>query len=96
MPVLNFGKVKVGQDVNIKLDSYPYFEFGILKGKVGSISVVPSEEVYLNIVELPNGLLSDLGNELIFSEEMSGRAEIITKKRKLLSRLYYKLEYLFR
>ena len=53
-PVLNSGKVKIGQDVNIKLSSYPDNEFGILTGKIKDISLVPNiEGLYLIDVELP-------------------------------------------
>jgi len=41
IPSTGVGKVKPGQTVNIKLDNYPYMEFGMLKAKVKNISLVP-------------------------------------------------------
>ncbi len=35
------GKVKKDQTVNIKFDNFPYMEFGLVKGKVKNISLVP-------------------------------------------------------
>lgn len=40
-PLLNSGKIKTGQEVNIRLANYPDREFGILKGKIKSISLTP-------------------------------------------------------
>ena len=37
VPSSGFGKVKVGQDVKIKLNGFPYMEFGIIEGSVASI-----------------------------------------------------------
>ena len=31
VPSPGFGKVQVGQTVNVKLDSYPYMEYGVLR-----------------------------------------------------------------
>ncbi len=43
-PALNSGKIKIGQDVNIKLRNYPDNEYGVLKGKVKDISLIPNSE----------------------------------------------------
>lgn len=95
LPSEGAGKVKPGQKVSIKLDTYPYQEFGIISGEVKSISLIPLEKTYLVSVQLPNGLVSDNKVELNFSKEMSGQAEIITEKRRLISRLFERLKYIF-
>jgi len=41
IPSTGIGKVKSGQTVNIKLDNYPYMEFGMIKAKIKNISLVP-------------------------------------------------------
>jgi hypothetical protein len=41
MPIRNSGKVKVGQRVILKLENYPYREWGSLEGEVKVISDVP-------------------------------------------------------
>jgi len=79
-PLINSGKLKVGQTVNIRLSGYPDSEFGILKGKVKEISLVPSNDgFYLLDVELPNKLITTYGLEIDFKQEMQGTAEIITE-----------------
>ncbi|MBP1618945.1 MAG: HlyD family efflux transporter periplasmic adaptor subunit, partial [Bacteroidetes bacterium] len=38
------GKIKAGQRVNIKLDNYPYLEYGVVVGRVEAISLLPDED----------------------------------------------------
>lgn len=91
VPPNGAGKIKIGQEVIIKLASYPHQEFGKLIGKVKSTSLIPTENYYLIIVDLPNGLKSDSNQILSFSKNMIGTAEIITEKRSLLSKLFSKI-----
>jgi len=57
--IFNSGKIKTGQDVNIRLNNYPDYEFGIIKGKIKNISLVPDKNNNLLIdVVFPYGLNS--------------------------------------
>lgn len=95
-PVLNSGKVKVGQDVNIKLSSYPINEFGVLKGSVQDISLVPTNEgLYLIDVKLPDELITTHKKEIEFKQEMQGIAEIITEDLRLIERVFYQFKEIF-
>lgn len=91
VPPHGAGKIKRGQSVIIKLITYPYQEFGKLIGKVKSISLIPTQNYYLIIVDLPQGLKSDNNQMLSFSKNMIGTAEIVTAKRSLLSKLFDKI-----
>lgn len=88
VPSSGFGKVKVGQDVNIKLYGFPYLEFGIIKGQVKSISSVPEKTsgglFYTVDVILPDGLLSTYHQVLPFVQDMNGSAEIVTEDMRLI------------
>jgi hypothetical protein len=81
------GKVKVGQQVNLKFVNYPYLEFGLLEGKVSKISTVPTGDYYAVEVGLPNRLLSTYGKLFEFRHELFGTAEIITDDQSLLERI---------
>jgi multidrug resistance efflux pump len=81
------GKVKTGQLVNIKLSGYPYLEYGMVRGKVKSISLVPSGDSYVIEIELPEGLSTLYGKKLEFTQNMQGTAEIITENVRLLQKL---------
>ena len=61
LPTERSGKVKKGQKVNIRFSNYPDKEFGIVKGIVENISLIPVLDVqnaksYMVDIELPNGL----------------------------------------
>lgn len=56
LPAQRSGKVKVGQRVIIRFTSYPDQEFGIVKGQVSSISLVPNHNNYMIEILLPDGL----------------------------------------
>lgn len=81
------GKVKLGQRVNIKLDNYPFLEYGILEGTIQSISSVPENQKYSLDVYFPNGLVTSYGVELEFAQKIEGDAEIITEDLRLLQRI---------
>ncbi|MTH29905.1 HlyD family efflux transporter periplasmic adaptor subunit, partial [Myroides pelagicus] len=95
--VHNSGKIKEGQTVNIRLDNYPDREFGIIKGKVKSFALIPDKENNLLVdIDLPNGLRTSYNKELVFQQEMSGRADIVTDDLKLIERLLYQFRDLFK
>ena len=100
IPIAGAGKVEIGQRVNIKLDNYPYMEYGMLEGRITNISMVPvSNEkggYYTAEIELINNLVTNYRKELPFNQEMQGNAEIITKDRRLIERLVEPLVSIFR
>jgi len=104
LPSQGAGKVAIGQKVIIKLDNYPYLEYGSIEGEVYSISMLTNQtdavseqnniRSYLITVNLPNCLTTNYGATLDFRYEIEGTAEIITKPRKLLERLFDNLKYI--
>ena len=87
LPNLGAGKVKEGQNVIIRFDRYPYMEFGLVTGVINSISLVPEGENYYVEVGFPEGLTTSYNQELEFTQEMTGQAEIITEDRSFLVRI---------
>ncbi len=94
LPMEGSGKVKKDQRVNIRLDGYPYLEYGMVEGKIRSRSLVPDENLYIIEVSIPDGLTTFYGKNLQFSHNMSGTAEIITDDMRLMERLIYPFKYL--
>ena len=92
LPVQGSAKVKVGQRVNIRLTNYPAEEYGLLVGSVAGMSSIPNEGNYLVKVTLENGLITTYKMKLEFLQQMAGNAEIITKDRSILSRIFAKLK----
>jgi len=87
VPVSGLGRVRIGQEVNIKLSGFPYMEFGVIKGRIKSLSLVPANDVYIAEIDLVNGMRSTYNIELNFISEMTGTADIITDNSRLIFRL---------
>jgi len=96
IPLSGSGKVKVGQRVNIQLANYPYMEYGMVRGKIKSISLIPTDNTYIAEVELPEGLKTNYGKKLEFGQEMQGSAEIITDDIPLIVKLFNPIKALFK
>ncbi|WP_343696412.1 HlyD family efflux transporter periplasmic adaptor subunit [Flavobacterium sp.] len=95
-PALNSGKIKVGQRVNIRLANFPDREFGVLRGKIQNISLVPDKDGNLLIdVALPNGLETSYKKQIVFQQEMKGSAEIVTEDLRLIERILYQFKSIF-
>jgi multidrug resistance efflux pump len=92
-PAQNLGKVRIGQTVNIKLQNYPDYEFGVLKGKVNTVSEISNKEgLYIVDVILPEKLITSYNKEIVFKQEMRGTAEIITEDLRLIERFFYQFK----
>lgn len=87
LPLLGAGKVKPGQTVHIKFHQYPFEDYGIVRGVVRLKSIVPDGDNHLVTVDLPDGLITNVGFEVPYAQTMKGVAEIITEDVRLLTRL---------
>lgn len=87
----NFGKVKVGQQVIIKLINYPFEEYGSLSGSIQEIEPTSSGCQYRVKMTLTHGLKTNYDKTLPFKNEMQGSLEIITEDMRLLERTFYGL-----
>jgi len=93
MPLTRSGKVKPGQKVNIRFANFPDNEYGLIKGRVKNISLVPTrdsqgESYYTVEIELPEGLKTTYDKELPYLPEMQAQADIITDDISLLERFF--------
>ncbi len=93
IPVSGFGKVKKEQKVSVKIDSYPYMQFGHVVGKITSVSLVPINEQYNSEIEFPRGLISSYNIDIPFSQEMTGIAEVNTNNLSLFQRFTQPIRY---
>lgn len=97
IPATNSGKVREGQKVLLKLDNYPYQEFGMVEGRVKNIANSPDKDgnYYVNVI-LPNGLQTSFHKTLPFDKELKGNAEVVTQDLRLLERFFYQMRKLLR
>lgn len=90
-PVNGSGKVKINQKVQIRLANFPYVEYGMIEGKIETISLIPElvqdEYFYTAEVSLTYGLTTNYKKTLPFNQQMQGTAEIITEDMTIYQRL---------
>lgn len=95
IPFEGAGRVKVSQRVNIKLDGYPYIEFGMVEGVVRSISSGSTDDGFPALAALPKGAVTSYGTALCLERELKGTAEISTEELTVFQRLFNHFKYLY-
>jgi HlyD family secretion protein len=86
IPISGFGKIEIGQKVNIKLSGFPYMQYGVLRGKIYTVSQVPGEGGFSADIELTEGMTSTYREKIRFIHEMDGTADIITMDTRLINK----------
>jgi multidrug efflux pump subunit AcrA (membrane-fusion protein) len=86
IPVSGFAKIEIGQTVNIKLSGFPYMQYGVLRGRINSLSQVPGEGGFSADIELTEGMTSTYREKIRFIHQMDGTADIITKDVRLINK----------
>ncbi|PIF32523.1 HlyD family secretion protein [Flavobacterium sp. 9] len=95
VPLQNSGKIQINQKVLIKLDNFPYQEYGMLEGRVQSMSTITDKDGnYFIEVAMPKGLKTTYGKEIKFDKELTGSADIITEEMRLIERVFYQFRKL--
>ena len=92
LPLQRSGKVKVGQRVIVRFTNFPDQEFGIVNGRLSSVSLVPSENNYMVEIVFPDGLITNYGKKLPVFYEMKATAEIVTDDLRLIERFFQPLK----
>jgi hypothetical protein len=89
LPIVGSGKVKPNQRVVIRLDNYPYYEFGTLQGRVLSKSNVPKDNAYIVTIGLDSigGATTSFNKSIEFQQQLQGDADIITEDKRFLQRI---------
>lgn len=87
LPLRGAGKVRAGQKAIVRIDKYPFMEYGSLMGRVEGISLVSDQEFYSVEISFPEGLKTNYDRELVFNQGMTGQAEIVTDELSLLVRI---------
>lgn len=86
IPQYNLGKVSNGQSVLVKFQSYPFEEFGIVRGKLEEMNDAPvNDSVFVAKVSLVN---QSINSKIKLKNGMLANAEIITQESTLLQRFY--------
>ena len=92
LPRRGAGKIATGMPVNIRLDGFPYQEFGAVKASVAQVSLVPEADgQYLVTVSMPDKMVTTYDKIVPFRQEMQGTANIITEERRIITRIFDKV-----
>lgn len=99
LPNREAGFARVGMPVHIKLDAYPYQEFGMLSGKVQSISPDAQTdpklgEVYKLKIKLDRSYIISNGRRIPLKTGQTANAEIVIRQRRIISFLFDPIEQL--
>lgn len=100
IPQQGAGKVKPGQQVNIKLDHYPYMEFGMVQAIITHVSSIPVDMggsmMIMADVYFPKGLITNYNLSIESGAEMNGIADIISEEISLFVRLFNPIKSIFK
>lgn len=93
IPMQNAGKITVGQKVLIKLDAYPYKEYGMVVSSVSEISPIPiadkeDKRTYELKIVLPAIIKTDMGKVIPYRPKMTSTVEIITVDKSVINRIF--------
>ena len=95
VPLQNSGKIQLNQKVLIKLDNFPFQEYGMLEGRIQSMSTITDKDGdYFIEVAMPNGLKTTYGKKIKFDKELIGSGDIITEEMRLIERVFYQFRKL--
>ncbi|RZJ91799.1 MAG: HlyD family efflux transporter periplasmic adaptor subunit [Chryseobacterium sp.] len=89
VPQYNMGKIKLGANTMIKLHSFPYEQYGMLRGKIAYISdVAYRDSVFIAKVSLKETDQIGKQSRISLKNGMSADAEIIAEESSLLKRFF--------
>ncbi len=86
IPSSGIGKVQIGQKENIKLTGFRSLTFGILTGKISSISRVSGEDGYSVEIELQTCMKTSYSEQLKFIQKLDGTVGINISEKRVITR----------
>lgn len=92
IPQYNMGKIKQGANTLVKLRSYPFEQYGMIRGKLSYISdVAYRDSVFIAKVSFDHFENKDKTRKIVLKNGMQADAEIITRESSLLQRFLYNI-----
>ena len=85
------GKIKPGQKVFIELTDYPKAEFGSFEGSVIEKTQIDKGGKYEVKISLPNQLKTTYNKQIPFKAQFKGKVKIITKNKRVITRIFEQL-----
>jgi multidrug resistance efflux pump len=87
IPQYNMGKIRTGQPTLVKMKSFPFEQYGLIRGKVNYISDVAfKDSVFIAKIGFDRFENKDPEHRIVLKNGMQADAEIITEESSLLQR----------
>lgn len=90
----NFGKIRSGLKVQMRIDAYPYQENGFVEGTLDYISDVATDSGFLATIKFEKGMCTTNNTQIPFRIGLTARALIVTEHVRLSDRLFYGIKKL--
>jgi multidrug efflux pump subunit AcrA (membrane-fusion protein) len=85
----NMGKIRVGEKVNIKMLSYPFEQYGMIRGSLSYLSdVAYRDSIFVGRVKFEKFENLDPNHKIVLKNGMLAQAEIITEESTLLQKFF--------
>jgi multidrug efflux pump subunit AcrA (membrane-fusion protein) len=89
IPQYNMGKIEIGERALIKLRSYPFEQYGMIRGRLSYISdVAYRDSVFVAKISFDHFENKDQNRKITLKNGMQGEAEIVTEESSLLRRFF--------
>jgi len=89
IPQYNMGKIQEGEKTLVKLQSFPYEQYGMIRGRLTYISdVAYRDSVFIAKVSFESFENKEQHRKIVLKNGMQGQAEIITEESSLLQRFF--------
>ncbi|GGE51833.1 HlyD family secretion protein [Pedobacter psychrotolerans] len=89
IPQYNMGKISLGQRALVKLKSYPYEQYGMIKGKLTYVSeVAVQDSVFMAKISFDNVENKEPARKIILRNGMQADVEIVTEESSLLQKVF--------
>ncbi|TCC98321.1 HlyD family secretion protein [Pedobacter hiemivivus] len=96
IPQYNLGKVRTGQQVLVKMRSFPFEQYGLIRGRVNYISDVAfKDSVFISKIGFERFENKDTAHKIVLKNGMLADAEIITEESSLLQRFMRNITKMF-
>ena len=82
------GNMHTGQKIQVRLDAYPFQEFGYVEGRLKQIAVAPLHDQVELLIEFPNGLVTSHHKTIPYSNGLRAQTLIVVSDSRLLEKLY--------
>lgn len=97
IPQYNMGKIRINQPTLVKMKSFPFEQYGLIRGKINYISEVAyNDSLFIAKINFERYENKDPKHKILLKNGMRADAEIITEESSLLQRFFrnlYKVLY---